>query len=622
MAVACYSRSLMERLRAQIRQWWIEVIWFSTCTAVLTWPTILSPASQALGSPKADGMKHLWTLWWMRASVWREGEFPFSTRLVNWPEGMDLYPIEPLNGLVSIAAPFVGIVLLSNLLVMLNLLVTGLIGSWFGRLLTDGHRLAGLVAGTILLTSSVTAFFVNVGVGELTHLWWLPLGLGLLLKALRDPTWRRWAWVSLSMVGAVLSCFYLGFFLGVAVGVVCGWQLVVASDRGLYVQRMAFAAGLLILIVLPIGRVFAISYAAPSFDRDPPLTHIFVEKGQQVTDTAGSRLDPTQLFAYGRVPTTEHELGYGGGRYLGVVVSLFALVGLFRRPREAMPWVLVALVALSFSVGSYLTIGGEEVRMAGGGRVRLPMLWLNRLLELIAEPVNFPVRFLALVVMAQSALVALAVGKTWGRWMSVLVPVGALEIAAGQLIAWPWPTLQIPKTWALERLADHPGRAVLDIGLTLQADASNRALALAGQMSHQHPTNTVPLERIEFFARGGHTLARSMHIVDDINGLYYHEDPRGMEDDYREDLTMLREQGFDILLISTKDGRRNIPERAFDSLNKLCGMPIADGPGGVAWEIKPVQPAPTERELEVWRQNLKTRVKEWERKLKPMQPGP
>ena len=80
--------------------------------------------------------------------------------------------------------------------------------------------------------------------------------------------------VSVAMVGAVLSCFYLGFFLGVA-GNRLAWHLLVNPDRLLYAQRMAFAAGLLIVIVLPIGRVFAISYAAPSFDRDPPLVHIF-----------------------------------------------------------------------------------------------------------------------------------------------------------------------------------------------------------------------------------------------------------------------------------------------------------------------------------------------------------
>lgn len=610
-------------LNERLRNWWVAAVWFATCTVVATWPTAIQPGVAALGSPKADGMKHLWTLWWMRASVWREGEFPFTTHLVNWPAGMDLYPIEPLNGFMAVLLPFLDITLLSNLLVLLNLFATGMVGCWFGRLLTDGNRFAGLCAGTVLVSSSVTTFFVTVGVGELTHLWWLPLGLGLLVKAVRAPGWRNWAWVSLAMVGAVLSCFYLGFFLGCAVGVVCAWHLIVGPERKMLSKRMAFSAGILLLIVLPLGRAFALSYAAPEFDRDPALTHIFVEKGQQVTDSLGSRLDPTQVFAYGRRATTEHEQGYGGGRYLGVVISLLALVGLVRRPREALPWVLVVAMAMCFSFGSYLTIGGEEMRLAGsGGRVRLPMLWLNRLLELIAEPVNFPVRFLALVAMGQAALVALAVERSWGKWLVLLVPIGALEISAGQLIAWPWPVLKVPNTWGLERLADHPGRAVLDIGLTLQADASNRALALSGQMSHQHPTNTVPLERIEFFARDGYTLARSIHLIDDINGLYYHEDPRGMSDDYREDLTMLKEQGFDILLISTKDGRRNIPDRAFKALRRLCGDPIADGPGGVAWEIKPVWPAPTERELEVWRHNMKQRVKDWERKLQPMRPGP
>ena len=156
--------------------------------------------------------------------------------------------------------------------------------------------------------------------------------------------------------------------------------LAVAGACG--VAFVVFAAALVLLTILPVSQVFAKSYAAPAFDRDPPLIHIFVEKGQQVTDTSGSRLDPTQLFAQGRQPTTTHEAGYGGGRYLGIMFSVVALVGLIRRPREAIPWVLVALVAMWFSFGSYLTIGGEERRLANGGRVRLPMLWLNRILEL------------------------------------------------------------------------------------------------------------------------------------------------------------------------------------------------------------------------------------------------
>ena len=90
-------------------KWWLEdhkwgvlqTTWFVILAIVLTYPMILYPNYAALGSPRADGMKHLWTLWWMRSSVWEYGDFPYQTDLVNYPIGMDLYPIEPLNGLVD-----------------------------------------------------------------------------------------------------------------------------------------------------------------------------------------------------------------------------------------------------------------------------------------------------------------------------------------------------------------------------------------------------------------------------------------------------------------------------------------------------------------------------------------
>ena len=75
---------------ARIRTTALETLWFVACTVALTWPTALQPSAAVLGSQHADGMKHLWTLWWIRASVWREGAFPFQTELVNYPVGMEL----------------------------------------------------------------------------------------------------------------------------------------------------------------------------------------------------------------------------------------------------------------------------------------------------------------------------------------------------------------------------------------------------------------------------------------------------------------------------------------------------------------------------------------------------
>ena len=594
----------------------LEALWFLACTVALTWPTVLRPGAAALGSQHADGMKHLWTLWWIRASVWREGAFPFETELVNYPAGMELYPIEPLNGLAAVLLPWLDVVLLSNLLIMGNLLLTGLAGAWFGRVLTEGKRWSGLAAGTVLLCSSVTSFFVTVGVGELTHLWWLPLGLGLLLKAVRSEGWRPWVWVALSMVGAVLSCFYLGFFLGLAVLVVCLWRIAAGPNRLDTLLRALLAAGIVLSITVPVSRTFARSYAKPETASGTFYEHVFVERGQQVTDAEKGRLDPTQLLAPGRKAASSHEASYGGGRYIGIGVLLLALAGIVRRPRKAGPWVLIALLGIVLSLGSFLTIGGIELQSGSGGRYRLPMLWLNRMLETVAEPVNFPVRFLALTVTALSALVALAVE----RWWAGLAALAAVEVMCFQLIGWPLPTFSVPNTSAMTHLADHPGRAVVDVSLTLQADAANRSLSLAGQMAHQHPTNTVPIERVEFFARDGYLATRSMTLLNDIYGIYFHQSSKGLQGDYREDIGMLREMGFDILLIATKDGARQVPDRAMSAMNERFGTPIADGPGGVAWALPTLDPTPTPQELRIWRRNHTQRVEEWARKEKGMNP--
>ena len=70
-------------------KWWFEdhrwgvlqSLWFVSLALILTYPMILQPNTFALGSPRADGMKHLWTLWWMRSSVWEYADFPYQTAL-------------------------------------------------------------------------------------------------------------------------------------------------------------------------------------------------------------------------------------------------------------------------------------------------------------------------------------------------------------------------------------------------------------------------------------------------------------------------------------------------------------------------------------------------------------
>lgn len=591
-----------------LRRPWLEAVGAAALAAALTWPMVLDPAGPALGHVRADGMKHLWTLWWMRASVWQEGAFPFHTDLINFPVGMDLYPIEPLNGLLAVLLPSLGVTLLSNALVFLNLTLTGVAGAWFGRIVS-GSRLGGLVAGALLEGSAVMAFFVHVGVGELSHLWWLPFGLGCLLRA-RESLELRWFFaLSACLAGAVLSCFYIGFFLAIGVSVYALVTLGGGPSLGRLLPRYALAAGLSLGVVLPVTRTFADSYRSKEVPAVGLWAWISGEHGQSVTDPASARLEPLQLVQPGRVAAAWEEEAYGGGRYIGFAALALALVGLARSPRKAAPWLLAGLLCAVLAMGSYLCRDGAPI-LVSGARIRLPLLFLNRLLGYVAEPLNFPVRFLAMTTTALSALAALAVapgGPRWTPYLALLVPISIIEVAGAELNPWPWARFDLPDSAPITQLQAEPPGAVVDLALLLRPDAQNRLLSLSNQIAHGQATQAVPIERIEFFAREGHWFVRALPLFEDLYPLYERGQgslrggPEGgaLPGDYRRDIALLRDAGFRWVLLSYPGEIAHMPEAMVAALDGVFGPPAGVSAGQGLWALPVVEA--TEVELTAWR---------------------
>ena len=581
----------------------IALAWSLALALILTWPMPLDPGGQALGFAMADGYKHLWTLWWMRASVHAEGALPFHTLLVNHPFGMELYPIEPLGGLVAVALPGVDLVLLSNLMVLGNLTLTGLAAAWLGRLV-GGGRVGGLVSATLLEGSASAAFAVYVGVGELQHLWWLPLGMGTLLQARRTLRWRWFLALSACLAGAVLSSFYLGLLLALGVAV---WALsTLGHPRGwpALLPRYALAAGLALAVVWPVTRAFATSYQLNPPPRGGVVAAVLAERGQPVVDTTTARLQPLDLVRVADPGKDSAQRAYGGGRSLGLLAVALGLVGLVRRPRQGLPWLAVGLVAVVLALGSYLTWGGEPVEV-GGAALRLPFLYLNRLLAVVAEPLNFPVRFLGLASLALAVLAARAV-RGWGL---LLGPLAALEIALTQLVPRPWPTLPLPDVSALAPLAQqHPGEGVFDLTFMAWPDARARRVSLAAQLVHGHPVHSMPIERVEHFARDGVWAVQALPIYEALRAARGGEvlpvDPQ----DARGSLILLEHLGLPIVLVHDGGRGNPLPGPLVRLLTELCGPPLVEGGGHAAWRVPPQHPTPEElahwkdRHLFAWEQ--------------------
>ena len=385
--------------------------------------------------------------------------------------------------------------------------------------------------------------------------------------------------------------------------------------------KYAVAAGLSIAVVVPVTQTFAGSYKSGGVPEVGLRSYLLDDHGQPVTDPPAARLELAQLVTPGREAASREEGAYGGGRYLGVLSLLLALAGLVRRPREALPLLAVALLGLVLALGTYLTRDGTEVLMATGGRVRLPVLWLNRLLGYVAEPLNFPVRFLAMTVTAVAGLAALAFapprkealrpglhprpGLRLSRREGVLFAVALLavvEVQWGQLLDRPWAAFKPREADALEVLQQEEGGAVLDLALAVRSDHENRWSGLATQIAHGKPTQAVPVERIEYFARDGFHFVNSLQLVDDLAPLYENRGGALQGPDpvaaYRGDLALLQEAGFRWIVVSFRYGDESLPPGIVAALDQLCGPAVAEGRGLGAWRLPEV--AFSAEELAEW----------------------
>ncbi|RME24491.1 MAG: hypothetical protein D6798_11165, partial [Deltaproteobacteria bacterium] len=550
--------------------------WYALLVVALTWPVVLHPGEAALGSARSDTLKHLWTLWWMRTSVWQEHALPFHTRMVNYPVGMDLFPIEPLNGLVAILLPFVPLVLMSNLLVFANLWGLGLAGHLLGREL-GGGRSAGLAAGTMLLCSSVAAFTVHVGVGELLHLWWLPLGMVATLRIGRGPAVPATARLAGCLVGAVLSSFYIGLFLIIALACWSLTALLPSRPGRRQLPRIAAAAAVSLAVILPVVHAFSVAYGDPDMVPPPLLERLLTPL--VTADPAAARVEPWQLLSPGRTTTEPVVLAYGGGRYLGILATALALLGWVVRPRAGLPWAVIGATGVVLSLGSRLTWAGAELGPP------MPFAALNQLLAVVAEPVNFPVRFLALTVTAQAALVSLI-----GRWPAApLAAVAALEVVTLQMLPHPWQTLRPTPFPGLEDLAEQEG-AVLDLTQMWTDDRTARQLSLCAQMVHSRPIQAVSVERMEFFARQGRYYAQALRLYPLLEPAW--EDRAGevspavVAAPLAEDRAILYEDGFRWILVTERAHPRPVLDRMTAVLEPLLGAPWRRTDQFAVWAIE------------------------------------
>jgi len=541
----------------------------------LTWPAVLDPGRVVLGSPGTDTVKHLWTLWWFRTSLLRDGALPLHTEYLNFPQGMELWPIEPLNGIVAVLLFPLSLVLVNNLLVLFNLTATGLCGILLGREVSGG-RLGGHLSGLVLQTSSFSLNTIFMGVGELQHLWLLPLAFFLLIRAKRTLAWRYSLATGVVLGLGSLACFYYGLFMALGLSVLaCPWLLRRDARRRRLV-RLALMVGTGVALALPPLYGFASSYG-PSHGRAPSLR---VLRGQDPIsrDYVRSFARPSAMLVEWapRQPRGDYE----DGRLLGIPVLLLGLAALVRRPRQALVWWMMVVLGLALAIGP--SVGG-------------PFRLVDSVANSVGLTIHFPSRFLALVHTALAALAGLAVAGTQARLRWAALGVVALSVgharARALLPALPsFELVQLPCLRGLE-----PGGAILDLAGYWFRGRKTRATVIAAQIAHERPIQAIPLDRLYSFALDGASFAGSLDLVLDAES-----PPTGSGKDYRADFFVLREAGFTQVLAIPQGGKGPLEESLLSFLTAQLG-PAEASCGGVALFDVPSVEA-TEEQAAAWRQ--------------------
>lgn len=585
---------------------WMQPLLSVLVSLLVTWPMAIHPFSMAIGSQDGDGPKHVWNLWWMRREFWT-GPLGLSTQLVNWPGGMELYPIEPLNGLFTALLPLPPI-FLSNLLAFAHITLLGICTGWLGRLVS-GTRRGGIIAGILAQGSAFTAFTLHAGVGELRQVWWIPLGLCLAIR-MREaclesrPEWWKWSLgLAAVLAGAVLSCFYHGFFLATALST---WALVTLRPNAKLLAAYALAAGLSAGTSIPVIKTFSATYGTDTRP-NTSFSAWMDDWGGHMETYKNAALDP-QDFLFPRTkarrPVDRQMFAYTGGRYIGISVLLLSFLGILAAPRKAGPWVMVSLVGLILSLGTVPWWSGEQLTL-NGQRVLLPLAWINRALAYFAEPLNFPARFLSVTTIGFAVLGGLA-GR-W-KWTPYLVPIAILDVLAGDLVPFPRSMLTIPDMSGLEAGEG----AVLDASMILKAAQSNpgdssviagidpetRLRAMAAQIELGRPIQGMPIERIDHWATDGMAWARALPLSGAMTAGRL--DP---SHNYQEDLWLLRARGFDRILI-THDATNGPPPQAAGILNQLCTK-ASRAPYGSLWIIPEVTASESDQNKWIDEQNTR-----------------
>ncbi len=313
---------------------------------VFTWPLVVKPL-QLFGHPLGETDNHLWMFW--RAVRRLAG----AGALANYPEGLPLPLMDPVNLPLALPGYLVHPVLGYNGLMLANVLL-GLATAWWLARQHVGPRAAWVCMVTVGCSPFLSGV-MEFGITESWPTWPLAAHLAFLWRYSRHGRRRDAIGAGLCLGAFALSGWYNAFFGLIVQIVLLPWLFHRHRRwRGLLGQGMLAGVMTLpsLLYFLSIRELWDGRWHLPTAVPRAHLDHWrwLRNYGTDALNLVLPSVEPAPVSL---------------SVYLGLAVVGLAALGWWARRRQAAPLALLALVFLALALGHWLRVGGEVVTVAG-----------------------------------------------------------------------------------------------------------------------------------------------------------------------------------------------------------------------------------------------------------------
>lgn len=355
--------SATRALWALLRRDALVLLWFLALALVAVAPLLPAPRTTVLGE-LGDNVHYAYIAGWT-AQALLLGQSPFVDPRLNYPDDLALAANDSpyLSFLfVAPATLVLGPVFGYNLVIVLSHLLSGYCTYLWARSLT-GHRCAALFAGTAFMLAPFR-IFKSLGHVNMLSTQMLPLFFWALDASVRkrEPGERQRWLLGLATFLLAGSSLYL-LVICLVCGALYGLVALLPDWRALVLR--GWRSALAVLIGALLGALPAISVLGGGGFAPFPVGRTRLWSADPLNFLLPSSLH----LLWGDIVSALRPEPYAGEKtlYLGLVTLAMAVVGavaLYRQPQERrrlVVWVLTALAAALFALGTDLWINNQPV---------------------------------------------------------------------------------------------------------------------------------------------------------------------------------------------------------------------------------------------------------------------